>query len=171
MRAEIKFDKSGKYVCQLSMCGSYTVEASLVLPLVVLVLAVLVYMIFYLHDRYVLQIYADRMAQECCWLYAESENHWPQADSRDIMAAVQNKYETELQGQLLMLSLENSLGTCKKNILTQKYTVQWRVVGKPLLQINTEPFISFGKVICERSSERIHARYWIYAHDLIKEAY
>lgn len=148
--------------------GSYTVEASLVVPMIFLVMATLIYMIFYLHDQYIISVYANRMAQECCWLYVENEHARSKQSSSQIIGQVSEKYDKELQGQMLMTRITKSLGTCKKNLLSHVYTATWRVTGEPETFIDLSVFHFFDTVIGEGSYERIHIRQWILANDLVK---
>ena len=156
-----------KYITGRCAAGSYTVEAALVMPMIILILVIAVYIICYLHDRYILRVYADRMAQECCWLYMENEKHTSTAGEEDITGTVSQKYDAELENQLLVMKLEKSLGTCRKNILTHKYTATWNVVGIPGEWVKTEPFIRIQSVVYEGKYERIHVRRWIYSQDFI----
>ena len=85
-----------------------TVEAALVFPVILLVLAAMLYLIFYLHDEYILCVYSNRMARECCWLYIENEHEDEKRSSNAIIEAVAQKYEPELEDQLLMMELTTS---------------------------------------------------------------
>ncbi len=152
------------------MKASYTVEAAFVLPLILVILAVFLYMIFYLHDMYVLRAYANRMAQECCWNYIENEHADQEQTSRQIIQAVDDKYKAELEDQLLMSRLTDSLGTCKKNRLTQIYTATWRVVGEPVTFMDMSVFYPFKPVVYEASYHRIHIRSWFYSREVLKGA-
>ena len=157
-------EKGQKY-----MDGSYTVEAALVFPIIVLILAAMLYMIFYLHDKYVIHVYANRMAQDCCWLYMENEHAREKLGSQEIIEMISQKYEPELKNQLLMTELTKSVGTCKKNLLTQLYTATWRLVGKPVLSVDVSSFHLFSPLSCEGEYARVHIRKWIYTREF-KEA-
>ncbi len=142
--------------------ASYTVEAALVLPFILLIMAAFLYVVFYLHDQYILYVYANRMARECCWEYVENEHAREQRTSREIIGAVEGKYGPELEDQLLMSRLTASVGTCKKNLLTKLYTATWRVVGEPETLIDLSVFHVFEPVVYEASYERLHIRQWFY---------
>ncbi len=148
--------------------GFYTVEAALVLPFIMMILAAVLYLIFYIHDREMINVYIRRMAQESCYLMVENENKRSPAAHQNIVDEIQLRYESELQDQMLMLHIDRVLGTCKKNILTHVYTATWNVVATPQVFVDIGQFVDFGTVICEDSYERIHARSWMYAHDLLK---
>ncbi len=148
--------------------GFYTVEAALVLPFIMMILAAMLYLIFYIHDREVIYVYIGRMAQESAYLIVENENAHPKVSHQDIIDQIQLKYGDELQNQMLMFHIERILGTCKKNILTHVYTATWNVVATPQIFVDIGQFIDFGSVICETSYERVHGRQWMYAHDLLK---
>ncbi len=149
--------------------GSYTVEAALVFPVILLVLAAMLYLIFYLHDEYILCVYSNRMARECCWLYIENEHEDEKRSSNAIIEAVAQKYEPELEDQLLMMELTTSLGTCKKNILTHLYTATWKLVGKPVFLNDVSPYLDLSNIICEGEYARVHIRKWIYSTDALNE--
>lgn len=151
-----------------SLDGSYTVEAALIMPIILGILSATLYMIFFLHDKYIIHVYADRMAQECCWSYVENENSLQKVSSARITEAVKNKYESELAAQMMITDITVSLGTCKKNIFTHIYTGTWRIVGKTNILIATEPFFTFGNISYTGSYQRLCAREWIYANDLKK---
>lgn len=148
--------------------GSYTVEAALVFPVIFLIFISMLYMIFYIHDRYILLIYANRMAQESCWLFMENENQPQKRSNASIVQEVAAKYEHELQEQLLMTELTTSLGTCKKNILTHLYTSTWRVIGKTAIPLNLSPFNFFSDIVFEADESRVHIRKWIYTKEIEK---
>lgn len=148
--------------------GSYTVEAALVMPVIIGVFAALLYMIFFLHDQYIIRIYADRMAQECCWKYLENENYLVSASASEITSSVKSKYEKDLTAQMLVTDITISLGTCKKNLFTHVYTGTWRIVGKPQILVSTMPYYTFGTISYEGKYQRVYARKWIYGRDLLK---
>lgn len=150
------------------MPGSYTVEAALVIPVIIGVFAALLYMIFFLHDTYIIRIYADRMARESCWRYLENENYLVSASASEITSSIKSKYENELTAQMLITEITVSLGTCKKNLLTHMYTGTWRIVGKPQILVSTAPFYDFGTISYEGKYQRVYARKWIYGHDVLK---
>ncbi len=154
---------------QYCVNGSYTVEAALIFPIIVLVLAAMLYMIFYLHDKYILNVYVNRMAQECCWLFIENEHASEKRSSDVIIQEVSKKYEPELKAQLLMLEISKSLGLCKKNILTHLYTATWRIVGEPKTLLDLSRFHTFSTVACEGEYARVHIRKWIYGQEFQKE--
>ena len=52
--------------------GSYTVEASMVMPFLIVIFCVILYGIFYIHDLCVIKIYTARAAQECSWAAVEN---------------------------------------------------------------------------------------------------
>ena len=47
--------------------GSMTVEAAVVVPMVIFILAAVIYLCFFLHDRAVLQSYSLRQAESTAW--------------------------------------------------------------------------------------------------------
>lgn len=47
--------------------GSMTVEAAVVVPIVIFVITAVIYLCFFLHDRVVLQSYSLRRAEEIVW--------------------------------------------------------------------------------------------------------
>ena len=143
--------------------GYYTVEAALVIPFVMIILAAMLYLIFYIHDREVIDIYLRRMAQESCYEMVKNET------DQEIIDTIQAKYANELQGQMLMLHIDQIHGTCKKNILTHVCTTTWNAAATPQLFVNVEQFIDFGNVICQISYERVHARQWMYAYDILNQ--
>lgn len=161
-RGKQGYIKAGRYIK-----ASYTVEAALVLPLILVILAVFMYMIFYLHDMYILRSYANRMAQECCWDYIENEHAANGRTSRQIIRSVEDKYKAELEDQLLMSRLTDSLGTCKNNLLTQIYTATWRVVGEPETFMDLSVFYPFKPIVYEASYQRIHIRKWFYSRKVL----
>lgn len=150
---------------QSGLSGSYTVEAALVFPVVVLVFVTMLYMVFYLHDKYILNIYANRMAQECTWRFLENEHAREKRGSDDIAQEISEKYEPEIKDQLLMLELTKSLATCKKNILTHLYTTTWRLVGEASTFLDLSDFHVFAPVACEAEYSRVHIRKWIYSRE------
>lgn len=148
--------------------GSYTVEAACVFPIIVFVLVTMLYMIFYLHDHYILDVYVNRMAQECCWRYIENEHADEKCSSSEIIEEISGKYEPELKEQLLMMEISKSLGLCKKNILTHLYTATWRIVGKPKTFLDLSRFHVFSTVACQGEYSRVHIRKWIYGQEFQK---
>ena len=148
--------------------GFYTVEAAMVMPFIMMILAAMLYMIFFIHDREVIHVYVQKMAQESCYLMVENENQRSQMSDQDIVDKIQGKYAKELQSQMLMLRIDRMLGTCKKNILTHVYTATWNVEAVPQVFVDVGQFIDFGTVVCKDSYERVHGRQWMYAYDLVK---
>lgn len=160
----MKKEKNWKKFAQ----GSYTVEASLVFPILFLVFISMLYMIFYIHDRYTLYIYANRMAQECCWLMVENEHELEKRSHEQIIDQVSKKFVPELEKQLIMVTLTESLGTCKKNILTHLYTSTWKVAGEASLPVNLSLFHFFPDIVIEVDETRVSIRKWIYTKEIEK---
>ena len=148
--------------------GFYTVEAALVMPFIMMILAAMLYVIFFIHDREMIQVYLRRMAQETCYLVVEKENYMAEMSDQDIIHRIQEKYSKELQSQMLMLQIDGMNGTCKKNLLTHVYTATWNVTASPQVFVDVGEFIGFKTVICQESYERVHGRGWMYAYDLLK---
>lgn len=148
--------------------GSYTVEASLVFPILLLVFISMLYMIFYIHDRYILYVYANRMAQECCWLMVENEHELEKRSHEQIIDQVSKKFGPELEKQLILVTLTESLGTCKRNILTHLYTSTWKVVGETVMPMNLSSFRLFPDIVIEVDETRVSIRKWIYTKEIEK---
>ena len=147
--------------------GSYTVEASLVMPFLLLIFVTLLYMIFYLHDLYMLEVYTNRMAAECCWLYVENESALEERDTESLIEEVADQYEEELQKQLLMTELTSSEGSCKKNLLTGLYTATWSITGEVSTAIDVSLFHVFDSLSSESTYSRVYARDWIYEQEIL----
>lgn len=149
--------------------GSYTVEASMVMPFLIVIFCVILYGIFYIHDLCVIKIYTARAAQECSWAAVENAASLVPKDEDSILSYIHQKYYKELCGQMLMLSVSNFRGQIRHNTLTQSYNVQWDVAANPLSDHIFNDLGSLLDVSYRAQAQRTFERHLIYHMDLLKE--
>lgn len=149
--------------------GSYTVEASMVMPFLIVIFVVMLYGVFYIHDLCVIKIYAARAAQECSWAAVENAASLTPKDEGSILSYIYQKYYDELCGQMLMMSVSNFSGQIGRNTLTQVYNVQWNVAAHPLSDSIFNGFGNFLDVSYRTQAQRTFERHLIYHMDLLKE--
>jgi len=83
--------------------GSFTVEAALLMPIIIFMIVSLVYLGFYLHDKAVTKFAADYMAVKICQLYANeldintSQINYDKLLSRNILSDLIVNIDADLQ--------------------------------------------------------------------------
>ena len=67
----------------IRLAGNFTVEASLLVPMIIFIIVAFIYLIFFLHDRAILTIDCDRAAEAALWDRSFSQ----QTLSEDLLAS------------------------------------------------------------------------------------